>query len=85
MWYVSVYATVGAIVILLMSRMKSFSERWQTGIRMAERGAEELWPFDEQVVDLILFVVVAVLLLTWPALPVSFARRHLKQRRGPKR
>jgi hypothetical protein len=79
MWYFSVYATVGAIVILLLSQTESFTERWQGAIRMAET---ELGPFQDHLVDLVLLFVVVLLLLTWPPLPVSFAYRHFKRRRG---
>lgn len=76
MWYLAVYATSGAIVILLLGMTKDFADRCrQAGVMMEE--ADE-FGFDESV--LVLFVAV-LLLLTWPNLPVAFARRRLRRRK----
>ena len=77
MWYVAVYATSGAIVIFLLGMTRDFAERYRGAVAIAE---EQLW-FDERAIDLIMLVVAAVLLLTWPNLPVAFARRRLRRRR----
>jgi uncharacterized membrane protein YhaH (DUF805 family) len=73
---VAVYATMGAIVILLLTMTEDYSER----LARAATKLEHLWG-DDLAMQIVMLGVAAVLLLTWPNLPVAYARRRLRDRR----